>query len=164
MVKYSESPTVEVSVEVETTAEQLWALVTDVDLPARFSEEYQGGEWLDGAEPAVGSRFRGRNQHPAAGEWTTESTVVGCEEGRLFSWAVGDPSRPAATWRFELEPAGDRTRLRMWAEMGPGPSGLTPIIEAHPDREDDIVERRLDEWRTNMLATVAGLKQLAEST
>ena len=164
MVKYAESPTVEVEIEVAARPEDLWPLITDVDLPARFSDEFQGGEWLDGAEAAVGSRFRGRNRHPAAGEWTTESTVVECEEGRVFGWAVGDPDNPAASWRFGLEPAGDRTRLTMEARMGPGPSGLTPVIAAHPDREDDIVARRLAEWRANMTATVEGLKALAESS
>jgi hypothetical protein len=75
---------------------------------------------------------------------------------------VGDVANATATWRFELEPVGERTRLRMSARMGPGPSGLTPAIEARPDREDDIVERRLGEWRTNMTATVEGMKAIAE--
>ncbi len=46
--------------------------------------------------------------------------------------------------------------------MGPGPSGLTPAIEAQPDKEERIVARRLDEWRTNMQATVDGIKSIAE--
>jgi hypothetical protein len=59
-------------------------------------------------------------------------------------------------------PEGGGTRLRQWMRMGPAPSGLTPAIEAMPDKEERIVARRLDEHRFNMLATLAGIKDLAE--
>ena len=53
----------------------IWALVTDIDLPARFSGELQSVEWLDGATAVeVGNRFRG----------TT----------RTRRWASGRPSAP----------------------------------------------------------------------
>jgi len=58
---------------------------------------------------------------------------------------------------------GDRTRLWFHSTMGPGPSGLTPAIEAKPDREDDIVVNRLKDWAANMARTVEGIKGLAES-
>ncbi len=162
-MKYADGPTVEVSVEIDAPPDAIWPLVTDVDLPARFSAEFQGAEWLDPARaPDVGARFRGRNQHRYVGEWETVSTVVGSEPGRLFSWAVSDPDAPAATWRFEIEPAGTGSRLTQRVRLGPGPSGLTPAIEAMPDREDDIIERRLSEHRENMTATVEGIKALAE--
>ena len=80
----------------------------------------------------------------------------------MFGWAVGGTENPAARWRFELEPAGDSVRLTQHATMGPGPSGLTPAIEAMPDKEERIVARRLGEWEANMRATVEGIKQLAE--
>src|ERR1043165_647552 len=114
--------------------------------------------------PAGGARSTGRNSPPAIGEWATNPVVVECEPERVFAYVIGEPDQPSATWRFELEPldGGARTRLRQWARMGPGPSGLTPAIEARPDKEERIVERRLEEWRTNMEATVAGIKALAE--
>ena len=163
MVKYADGPTAEVTVEIDAPPVAVWPLVTDVDLPARFSDEFQGAEWIEGDGPALGSRFRGTNRHPLAGEWTTESTIVEYEPERSFAWAVGFLGDVAATWRLSLEPAGGGTRLTMSARMGPGPSGLTPVIEARPDREEDIVERRLGEWRANMLSTVEGFKELAES-
>jgi hypothetical protein len=86
------------------------------------------------------------------------------EEGRRFAWAVGDPDHPSATWQFELIPEEDGTRLRYWAQLGPGPSGVTPLIEKMPDKEERIIARRLEEWQTNMAATVAGIKALAEGT
>jgi hypothetical protein len=163
MVKYADGPTMEVEVEVGVSAAVIWPLISDIDMPARFSEEFQGAEWIDGVGPAIGSRFRGRNRHPVVGEWTTECTVVDYEPERAFGWVVGDVDNVLASWRFDLERDGERTRLRMSARMGPGPSGITAAIEARPDREDDIIERRLGEWRSNMTATVEGIKASVES-
>jgi uncharacterized protein YndB with AHSA1/START domain len=162
-MKYSDCPTVEVDVLIGASPDSLWNLVTDIDLPARFSNEFQGAAWLEGASgPTLGACFSGRNRHPAGGEWESTSTVVACEPERVFAWAVGDPDHPSASWRFELAPEAGGTRLRQWAQMGPGRSGLTPAIEAMPDKEERIVARRLEEWRANMLATVEGIKALAE--
>ncbi|MEM7275831.1 MAG: hypothetical protein AAF547_22335 [Actinomycetota bacterium] len=68
-----------------------------------------------------------------------------------------------ARWRFDLAPEGPGTQLRFSAEMGPGRSGLTPIIESMPEREEDIVAFRLEEWMGNMRATVDGIKARAEA-
>lgn len=162
-MKYADGPTTEVEVEVDAPVERVWVLVTDIELPARFSSELQGARWLDDG-PALDARFVGRSHHPAAGTWETTCVVTRCEPHRSFEWAVGDPAYPSARWRFELEPqAGDGTRLRQWMRMGPAPSGLTPAIEAMPDKEERIVARRLAEHRANMAATLAGIKELAES-
>ena len=163
MTRFADGPTVAVEVRVDAPPEAVWPAVTDVDLPARFSEEFRGGTWAEGAAgPALGARFEGRNSHPRIGEWRTTSTVVAYEPGRLFAWAVGDPEHPGASWRFELEADGDGTRLRQRVRLGPGPSGLTPAIEAMPDKEERIIERRLEEHRKNMQATVDGIKALVE--
>jgi uncharacterized protein YndB with AHSA1/START domain len=165
-VRYADGPTAEASVEIDAPPDAVWALVTDLAVPAKFSDEYLGGEWLDGGSATAGARFVGRNRHSGTGrEWSTESVVTECEPGVAFAWGVGETENPSASWRFELEAldGGRRTRLRQWARMGPGPSGLTPAIEARPDKEERIVERRLEEWTRNMEATVAGIKQLAES-
>ncbi len=84
------------------------------------------------------------------------------EPERIFEWTVGDPESKAARWRYDLEPTARGSRLRFRAEMGPGPSGLTPAIERMPDREEDIVAGRLREWTGNMTRTVEGIKGLAE--
>lgn len=145
--------TVELFVEAPPAA--VWPLVTDIDLPARFSTEFQGAEWIDD------TTFRGRNRHEAAGEWETTCTVTERVEPSVFAYAVGDVANPSASWRFELVPEAGGTRLRQWMRMGPAPSGLTPAIEAMPDKEERIIARRLDEHRFNMLATLAGIKDLA---
>ena len=102
-------------------------------------------------------------RHEAIGEWTTTCTVTERVEGRVFAYAVGDASFPSASWRFELEPEGEGTRLRQSMRIGPAPSGLTPAIEAMPDNEERIIAGRLDEHRFNMLATLQGIKDVVES-
>jgi len=162
-VRYSDCPSVEVDVHIDSTPDRVWPLISDINLPARFSTEFQGAQWLDGKTgPRVGARFAGRNRHQAIGEWETTSVVVACEERRVFAWAVGDPEYPSATWSFELEPEEGGSRLRQRARMGPAPSGLTAAIQAMPDKEERIVARRLDEFRSNMASVLEGIKAMAE--
>lgn len=161
--RYADGPTTEVEVHVEAEPAAVWRYVTDIELPARFSEEFLGARWLDGADAcAVGARFAGRNRHEAIGEWETTCTVVEVEPERVLTYAVTDPDRPSATWRFRLEPTDEGTRLSQWVRLGPGPSGLTPAIERAPDKEERIVAARLRELRRNMQATLEGIKALAE--
>lgn len=165
MTRYADTPTVEVEIVVDAPPSALWPLVTDIDLPGRFSDEFQGADWQDADGPTLGARFVGRNAHPALGGWETTCTVVAFEPERVFGWAVGDPGHASAEWRFELVPTDDEQRtttVRQWARMGPAPSGLSIAIEARPDKEERIVERRLEEWRANMQATLEGIKRLAE--
>ena len=162
MTKYAEGPTVEVSVDVAAPVARVWELVTDIDLPARFSSEFQGASWLaDGVR--LGARFVGRNAHAAMGEWETTSWINRYEPLRAFGWAVSDPDHPSATWWFELEPVGDSVRLTQGGRMGPAPSGLSIAINAMPEKEERIVERRLEEWARNMTSTLEGIKGLAEA-
>jgi hypothetical protein len=157
-VKYADGPSIAVNRRVEAPPEMVWPLVSDINLPARFSSEFAGAEWIGGAQgAALGACFEGHNRHDAIGTWTTTSTVVECEPGRTFAWAVGDVDNPSAMWRFDLEPDGDGTLVTFAARIGPGPSGLTPAIEAMPDKEERIIARRLAEFGRNMEATLDGI-------
>jgi nitroreductase/uncharacterized protein YndB with AHSA1/START domain len=155
---------VTVEVDIDAPVEEVWALVTDIDLPARFSEEFQGARWDDGADgPGLGATFTGTNRHDAIGEWQTTAHVVGYEPNRLFAWNIGDPVEAGAQWRFQLEPIAGATRLRFHMAIGPGPSGISGAIDAMPDKEARILARRQDEHRANMTATLEGIKALAEA-
>jgi hypothetical protein len=163
-LRYADCPSTEAELLIDAPPAVVWPLVCDIQTPARFSSEFQGGEWLDGATgPALGARFRGHNFHEARGSWHTESTICEFEPERAFGWAVGDPARPAAHWRFILEPAGTGTRIRQWMQMGPGESGISELIEQMPDKEHRILRRRLAEHQANMTATLAGIKADAEA-
>ncbi len=162
MTRYADGPTVEVEVLVDAPIERVWVLVTDLNLPSRYSPEFRGAEWIDDG-PSLGARFSGRNAHPSLGEWTTTSWIDRFEPMRSFGWSVSDPDHPSASWWFELEPVGDAVRLRQGGRMGPAPSGLSIAIEAMPDKEERIVQRRLEEWERNMQATLEGIKAIAEA-
>ena len=152
-------PGVTVEVDIDAKPAVVWPVVTDIDLPAEFSSEFDGAEWLD--EPGLGARFRGRNALPG-GEWETTSYVVIWEPCGRFGWNVRDPDDPGARWMFELEPIGGATRLRFSVRLGPGPSGLRDIIESRPDDEAAILRGRRLHHRGNMTLTVQGIRDRVE--
>ena len=161
-MKLAEGPTVAVDVDIDAPAAVVWGLVSDLDLPARFSTEYRGGVWLD--PPALGARFEGTNHHEAIGEWKIVSWLWAYEPEQSFGWVTSDPDNPGAQWLYEIEHRDDGgCTLHHRVRLGPGPSGITAAIDRMPDKEDRIIERRLAEHRTNMQAVVDGIKQLAES-
>jgi Polyketide cyclase / dehydrase and lipid transport len=163
-LRYSDCPSTQAEVLIAAPAAVVWALVCDIQLPARFSSEFDGGEWLDGASsPAPGAQFTGRNHHPAIGDWETTSTICEFQPEQVLGWAVGDPDQPSALWRFTLTADGTGTRLTQWMQIGPGPSGISVAIEAMPDKESRILQRRLGEHSANMAATLAGIKEVAEA-
>jgi uncharacterized protein YndB with AHSA1/START domain len=158
---FADSPTAETTVHIEVPPAAVWPFVIDLDVLARFSGEFQGGEWLDGfTSPALGSRFAGRNRMGESA-WRVTCTVTDWEPNRTFGWCVQDPDNPAATWRFSLYPDGKGTRLLYSARMGPGSSGVTAAIDARPESEERIIDHRLAVWTANMEATVAGIRSLA---
>lgn len=160
-MRYADGPSTQVEVLIDAPAERVWELVSDVNLPGRFSPEFRGASWIDDG-PRLGARFLGRNEHPALGAWETTSWVTRFEPGRALGWAVSDPENPSATWWFTLDEVDGQVRLCHGGRMGPAPSGLTIAITRMPDKEDRIVARRLEEWRSGMQATVEGIKALAE--
>ena len=162
MVKYADAPATDVEVQIAAPPAAVWPFVCDINVPGAYSAEFQRADWIDEG-PALGATFRGHNRHERVGEWSVVCTVTALEHERVFEWTVGDVGNKTARWRFELEPNDDGSTLRFGAEMGPGPSGLTPVIERMPEREDDIVAHRLAEWTDNMRLTVEGIAQLAEA-
>jgi len=158
----ADGPAAQVEVWIAAPAEQVWALVSDITTPARFSTELLEVRWLDEG-PRAGARFVGRSRHRAMGEWETTSFVTRFEPPRCFAWAVTDPQVPAASWCFELTPESSGTRLRQSVRIGPGRSGLCVAIEAMPEKKDRIIARRLEEHRKNMALTLEGIKLMAQA-
>lgn len=173
-MRYADGPSTTCEIVIAAPPARVWRFVTDIHLPTRLSPELQRVEWLDGATgPAVGARFMGHNQHPRVGQWRTICEITELREQRVFGWVVtaadgrfagpdGDPTLPVATWRFELEPEAAGTRLRQSVRVGPGRSGLSLAIDRWPDREEELVARRLGELRDNMEAGLRGIRALAE--
>jgi uncharacterized membrane protein len=158
------TPEVSVHSDIAAPVGKVWELVTDIALMPRFSSELKSVAWAEGFDgPQLGAQFLGTNELPALGVWTTRSHIIEFDPPHLFGWAVGDPARPAAVWRFELSPMIDGTKLRYSAGIGPGKSGVTLMIDREPERAQEIVQLRLRQFVTAMEATVAGIKRLAES-
>ena len=100
-----------VTVHMETTPEQVWALVSDITRTGEFSPETFDAEWLDGAtSPDLGARFRGHVKRNGRGPtyWTT-CRIVECEPGRSFGFAVEVRGKPVNTWTYRMAPSGDGT-------------------------------------------------------
>lgn len=163
-LRLADGPGTTAEVEVDAAPAHVWAIVSDPNAPAAFSDEFQHGAWVDeDAELAVGRQFRGTSQR---GEftWTTTCTLVECEPERVFRWAVNDLDDRVATWGFELEPTeAGTTILRQTVTLGPGPSGLTNAIGQNPDAEHQIIEGRLAGLRANMVRTIEGIAGLARA-
>jgi len=163
--RYADTPTAQVQTRIAAPPERVWAIITEIELMPSMSTELQSVRWQGGASgPGLGNTFVGRNKNPALGEWETTSFVVECDAPRVFAWAVSDPEQPSALWRFTLQPADGGTQLQQWAQLGPGPSGLSIAITRMPEKEQKIVHARLRDWETAMQGTLVAIKKLAEAT
>jgi hypothetical protein len=142
----------QVSVEVDATPEQVWTLLTDITRAGEWSHENQGGEWLGADGPAVGARFRGRNEN-GRWKWARQCEVVALDAPRTISWRTVPTTvyRDSTIWTYELEPTDAGCRITQRYEvvkLGPLVDRLFyAIVPAHRDRSaalaDDV--RRLGE-------------------
>jgi len=155
-------PGVTVEVDIAAAPTRVWELVSDINLPARFSTEFLGATWINTESPRVGAAFVGRNRREEGGEWETTSYIVAWEPPWVLAWNVSDPAQPSAQWRFELEPLGSGTRLRQQVTIGPAMSGTARAMAQQPEQAQQILTRRRDQLRRNMERTTHGIKQLAE--
>jgi uncharacterized protein YndB with AHSA1/START domain len=168
MVRLADGPTVEAAVQVAAPPDRVWALVSDIATPTRFGGELYETEWLDGASgPELGATFLGRNRREPFGSWETVSRICDYRPESAFGWEVrspqGDFGRPIARWRFGLTPAEGGTRLCQSVTLGPGGSHLSRMIEAQPEREEEILAVRLAMLEQAVLSTLDGIRILAVS-
>lgn len=160
-ISLADGPGTVVETDIKAPIGRVWELVTDISMPAAYSEEFLGAVWADGFDgPALGAEFVGRNHHEARGEWEVPCFVNEYEEHRRFGWVTSNPDNPGARWRFELEPIAGAVRVRFVLNIGPGPSGISEVIAARPQLEAKILNRRIDEHRANMQRVIDGLADL----
>src|SRR5881397_1324451 len=72
-------PGVTVEVDIAAPPARVWELVSDINLPARFSTEFLGATWIDTESPRVGAAFVGRNRQEGGREWQTTSYIAAWE-------------------------------------------------------------------------------------
>ncbi|MGI9612965.1 MAG: nitroreductase family protein [Acidimicrobiales bacterium] len=150
--------------EIDTDARpaDVWPIISDIAMPARFSSEFLGAEWTDGSEPGVGATFVGRNEIPDVFAWEVTCHVTEWEPEKTFEWRVTDPSNPGATWRFDLAEQGTGSRLRFSMIIGQENNGTVPQALKDPDKEERVLNRRRQTLKENMQATVEGVKALVD--
>lgn len=155
----ADAPTASVEMSTTLAAERIWAVITDPSHPVDASPELVRAEWLDGG-PALGAHFRGDNQR-GDHRWSTTCTVTSFDEGRRFGWTVEALPDPVSSWTYELEGSEAGTRVTYTCRLGPGRSLLRSARERHPGRGQELTDRRLEELRASMQATLEDVLERA---
>ena len=123
-----------VTVHMDCSPDQAWALVSDITKMGEYSPEVVEAEWLGGATgPAVGARYRGhvrRNENMPFLYWTV-CEITECVPGEVFEFVVVLRERPVNRWRYEFKAApgggtdvtesfdlGDNLFTKIWRPLG----------------------------------------------
>jgi len=145
------------STVVAVPPQQLYVLVSDVTRTGEWSPTCAQCWWDEGAGPAVGSWFTGRNVTPGR-TWETRSRVVAAEAGREFSWLVGGE---LVRWTYLLEPVEGGTRLtEEWEFL---PAGLALFEQRYGEDAAAQVADRTDAAHRGIPVTLARIKEIAEA-
>ncbi|TDW28427.1 SRPBCC family protein [Cryobacterium psychrophilum] len=146
------------SVRVETSAETLYDMVSDITRTGEWSPVCKSCWWDDEASAGqVGAWFTGRNELPHR-TWETRSQVEAAERGREFAWVVGGSF---VRWGFTLTPAGTGTILSEFWEFLPG--GIAMFEEKFGDQADLQITDRTEQAFDGIPKTLAAIKRIAES-
>ncbi|MCV7420638.1 SRPBCC family protein [Mycobacterium yunnanensis] len=144
------------SVVVETDADTLYALVSDVTRIGEWSPQCRACWWDEGDGPSVGSYFTGRNDDGSR-TWETRSRVVAADPGREFAWVVNEGW---VRWGFTLEPAETGTRLtESWAFQ---PEGIAGFEGRYGEKAPEQIVIRTKAARAGIPVTLAAIKRTAE--
>ena len=133
----------EVDVQIDAPPSRVWELVCDVALPAKFSTEFQGGEWLDGADHRSAPRSKATTSWEGIGEWETTRSSSNRARARLCGAVGNDAETAAALWRFELcSRRATGTRLETFVRLGAGTVGTDGSDRPHARERGRIIQRR----------------------
>ena len=149
----------DVSIEIASTPEKIWALISDITRMGEWSPECIRCTWAKGATgPVVGARFKAINKGQRGPAWSNTPRVTVAEPGREFAFNRSGPGIGSYTWRFVVEPsaAGARVTESFDAEkpLGPVMSWITEQWTGSNDRDADLHQ--------GMTVTLARIKAAAE--
>ena len=160
--RIQDGPGVVAEIDTDARPRQVWEVISDINMPAKFSDEFAGAEWLSGDEIAAGAIFRGRSAISDGREWETNCIVTEWVERETFEWRTTDPENPGAIWRFDLAEQGTGSRLRFSMVIGKENNSTAPRAMADPSLENQILfERRLIH-KANMQRVLEGVKALVD--
>ena len=167
---------VSAQVQVASTPEQVYAVVTDLARSGEWSAECRGGRWISGEAGTVGSVFEGENYRTSEvvawapvvrGDWTTESEVVTAEPARVFAWAMRNKAgqKQESVWSFEIEAAPEGSLLAHRFRMDAPTEGIQGITASMNAEEK---ERFFDEWAAklerDLNETLGRLKEILDKS
>lgn len=147
------------SIVVGLPADELYDLVSDVTRTGEWSPICKACWWDDPASVGrLGSGFTGRNVLPQR-TWETRSEVVAAERGREFAWHVAGGW---VRWGYTLAPVDAGTVLtESWHFT---PDGIAGFKEKYGDAADSEILQRSEAALSGIPATLAAIKEIAEST
>lgn len=134
-----EKPSASADVLINTDADSLYALITDLDVMAELAAETSAMNWHKGWDPDSGARpgavFRGTNRNGSR-SWTTTCTVTDAAPGKVFAFDVKSTIIPVAHWRYEIEPTdgGCRVTESAWDRRPGWFRGIAGIATGVRDR------------------------------
>jgi len=144
----------EASIEIHTSPEAVYDLVSDLPRMGEVSPENIGGEWLGGSSGKVGDRFIGHNRTPERA-WSVPVMVTIAERGRCFEFVTRPDEGPYVRWTYRLEPSGTGTRVTEIWDV----EQLSPGRRSHTQAQHDERSRYTEGMLTT---TLAALKKTAE--
>ena len=147
---------VSVTKEIAASAEEVWALVTDISRMGEWSPETEACTWIKGATgPEVGARFKGSNRNGSK-SWSTVAKVVEAAPGRTFAFDVAVGPFGVARWGYAIEPTeAGCTVTETWTDHR---SALTKLISGPISGVSD----RATHNREGMAATLDRIAAAAE--
>ncbi len=131
--------------DVSATADQVWAVLSDVTRIGEWSHECHTAQWLDGADrAAVGARFRGANKARFA-RWTKPCTITDLQPARRLVYRTnGGIMGDATEWAFALEPTERGCRIVQSYEILSLPRAvewaILKMVPEHLDRSEALRE------------------------
>jgi hypothetical protein len=145
------------SVFVGRTPDVLYDMVSDVTRMGEWSPICRACWWDDGAGPAAGAWFTGRNETPDR-TWETRSQVVAAERGREFAFLVAGG---LVRWGYTFASAeGGTTLTESWQFL---PAGVARFHERYGDDAEAEMEERTEAAHRGIPLTLAAIKHAAES-
>lgn len=148
-----------VSIEIASSPERVYALVSDITRMGEWSPECVSCSWVTGADgPALGARFKASNRGARGPAWSNTPTVVAADPGREFAFNRNGLGIGSYTWRYVMQPTATGTLLTESYEaerrLGSVMNAITEKWTGSRDRDADL--------RRGMTTTVARIKAAAE--
>lgn len=145
------------SIVIAQPPDTVYDMVADITRMGEWSPVCKTCWWDEGAGPKVGAWFTGRNEDPD-NTWETRSEVVVAEPGKEFAFVVGGTW---IRWGYTFSSVEGGTEVtESWELL---PAGLAMFEQHFGDKAASLIAIRTEAAHTGIPATLAALKNVAES-